>query len=96
MKTAMWKLNMLLMALALVMILGAFAEGTIGLGGFVLFELAAGFAVRYSCAQMQRCEAEQAARRVRRATAHTVQRTATQKQPQKQRTTHTQKPLRVA
>jgi hypothetical protein len=58
MKIALWKSILLGMALGVVFAAGAFAEGTIGFFSFCLLTGALAEGVRFSCAQMERCEAE--------------------------------------
>jgi hypothetical protein len=63
MKIALWKSGMLGLAFGLLLAMGAFAEGTIGLLEFGFLAVALVRGVRFACAQMERCEAEAAARR---------------------------------
>jgi hypothetical protein len=75
-KIALWKTGMLLLALALLMALGAFAEGTIGLFPCCLLVWALVEGIRFACLQMERCEAA-VLRRARRHAAGAPRRAAT-------------------
>lgn len=62
MKSTMWKVCMLLIALAMLMTLGAFAEGSIGVVALCLYGMSMLFGMQWTCAEATRCEQQEQAR----------------------------------
>lgn len=54
MRSAMWKVCMLLIALAMLMTLGAFAEGSIGVVALCLYGMSMLFGMQWACAEATR------------------------------------------
>lgn len=67
MRSAMWKVCMLLIALAMLMTLGAFAEGSIGVVALCLYGMSMLFGMQWACAEATRCERQEQARAAARA-----------------------------
>lgn len=68
MKSAMWKVCILLVALTMLMTMSAFAEGTIGLAALCLYGMSTVFGIQWAHAkaeQWEEIEAERAAHRRR-------------------------------
>lgn len=67
MKSTMWKVCMLLIALAMFMTLGAFAEGSIGVVTLCLYGMSMLFGMQWACSEATRCEQQEQARAEARA-----------------------------
>lgn len=73
MKSTMWKICMLLIALSMLTVLGSFAEGSIGLVTLCLYGMSMLFGMQWACAEATRCEQAEQARAQARAARHARQ-----------------------